>query len=86
MAVKRRVFLGAVLLFPCCALGRIRVPVYDFQLVECELVVVARIEPKTLPGRALKPDEGGLPGEAAQHGITLHVTYECLLARKPRAV
>lgn len=41
---------------------------------------------QTLPGRALKPDDGGLPGQAAQHGITLHVTYEYLLARKPHAV
>jgi SAM-dependent methyltransferase len=37
---------------------------------------------QVLPGRALVPDEGGLPREADQLGVTLHVTYEHLLARR----
>ena len=38
-----------------------------------------------LPGRALRPDEGGLPAAADAHGVTLHVRYEYVLARKPNA-
>lgn len=34
-------------------------------------------------GRALDPDEGGLPNEAAKHGVTLHVVNEYIAARKP---
>jgi hypothetical protein len=35
------------------------------------------------PGRALDPNEGGLPHEAARYGVTLHVQYEYLIAVKP---
>jgi SAM-dependent methyltransferase len=35
-----------------------------------------------LPGRALDPGEGGLPKEAAAYGVTLHVVYEYVKARK----
>ncbi len=34
-------------------------------------------------GRALDADEGGLPHEAAEHGVTLHVMNEHIAARKP---
>ncbi len=40
---------------------------------------------RVLPGRALRPDDGGLPGEANRHGVTLKVDYEYLLAHKPDA-
>ena len=38
---------------------------------------------EVMGGRALDPDEGGLPKEAAGHGIQLHVCYEYVRARKP---
>jgi SAM-dependent methyltransferase len=36
-----------------------------------------------LPGRTLVPDEGGLPRDAADHGVTLRVVWEYIRAIKP---
>jgi len=45
------------------------------------------IESRELAGRrALDPDEGGLPKEASQHGVVLHVVNEWIKARKPLPV
>ncbi len=41
------------------------------------------VERHVSPGRALRPDQGGIPGEAVQFGITLHVHWEHIKARKP---
>jgi len=35
-----------------------------------------------VPGRELVPDEGGLPRDAADHGVTLHIVWEYVRARK----
>jgi hypothetical protein len=35
-----------------------------------------------LPGRELDPDEGGLPRDAADHGVTLRIVWEYVKARK----
>ncbi len=34
-------------------------------------------------GRALVPDEGGVPTEAARYGITLHIRWEYVKVRRP---
>lgn len=41
------------------------------------------VERGVAPGRTLRPDGGGIPGEAARFGITLHVRWEHVKARKP---
>ncbi len=45
---------------------------HGFQIVSRELV----------PGRALVPEEGGLPKDASEYGVTLHVVFEYVQARK----
>ena len=51
------------------------------ELLENAGFIVDSLE--TSPGRELDPEEGGLPGDAAEHGLSLHVEYEYAVARKP---
>ena len=41
------------------------------------------VDDSRFPGRQLRPDEGGLPKAASEHGVLLHTERNIVIARKP---